>query len=96
MIEDDGGVDNGGEQARGGDEPHVAPLDSHLRGHLELQGAGTVDVEVLFDTWFGVTELYENIYNCLHRQWSKVELPRRYALRRDVVGADDRVSVQRL
>lgn len=51
--------------------PHVALLDSHLRGHLELpEVEGKVDVKVLVDSGSGITTLSESSCGGNGRRWN--------------------------
>lgn len=56
LTQIDGGDDNEAELTGCGYSSHLAPLDSHLRGRLELPDvARTVDVKVLVDSGSEVT-----------------------------------------
>lgn len=62
------------------EEPHVAPLDSHLSGRLELPGAagGPAKVQILLDSGTGASGISEDVYQQLRQQWPRVELTRPY------------------
>lgn len=86
------GGDAGAERAGGGDEPHVASLDRHLDGRLELPGSvgGPVELKILLDSGSGVTGLFKAMCHRLRQQWPGVDPTKPYTRRMMAQVADGR------